>query len=108
MERVQKRAVRIIVGGIHYENYEACLIKAGLESLENRRKNLCNKFADKCIKNEKTKTMFPLREKAHKMIAREEEKFAVNFANTERLKNSSIPYMQNELNNQIRKRRKPG
>ena len=51
--------------------------------------------------------MSPLIEKEHKMIAREEEYFRVNFANTERLKNSSILYMQNELNNQIRKRRKP-
>ena len=73
LERVQKSAVRIIVGGINYENYEAGLIKAGLESLEDRRKNLCNKFADKCIKNEKTKTMFPLREKAYKMIVREKK-----------------------------------
>ena len=47
---------------------------AGLESLEDRRRNICNKFADKCLKNETTKTMFPLREKAHKMIAKEEKK----------------------------------
>ena len=34
LERVQKCAVRIIVGGQNYENYESGLIKAGLESLE--------------------------------------------------------------------------
>ena len=54
--------------------------------------------------------MFPLREKTHKMHARNEEEFRVNFANTKRLKISSIPFMQNELNNEgkIRRRRKPG
>ena len=56
----------------------------------------------------KTAPMFPLRDKTHTMISREEEKYTVNFANTERFKKSSIPYMQNELNNQIRKRRNPG
>ena len=107
LERVQKSAVRIIIGK-NYESYEDGLRKAGLESLEDRRENLCSKFANKCLKNEKTKTMFPLRIKTHKMEARREEIFTVNFANTERLKISSIPYMQNELNNEIRQRRRPG
>ena len=54
--------------------------------------------------------MFPLREKTHKMHARNEEEFKVNFANTKRLKISSIPFMQNELNSEvkIRRTRKPG
>lgn len=43
-------------------NYEVGLIKAGLESLENRRINCCSKFADKCL-IEKTKPMFPPKEK---------------------------------------------
>ena len=54
--------------------------------------------------------MFPLREKTHKMHARNEEELKVNFANTKRLKISSIPFMQNELNSEvkIRRTRKPG
>ena len=109
LERVQKSAIRIILGK-SYENYEDGLKKVDLESLEDRRKNLSLKFATKSLKNEKTKPMFPLREKTHKMHARNEEEFKVNFANTKRLKISSIPFMQNELNSEvkIRRTRKPG
>ena len=64
------------------------------------------------LKNEKTETMFPLRKKVHTMDNRCEEKYKVNFAKTERMKKSSIPYMQNELNievkNNMKKLRKPG
>ena len=57
--------------------------------------------------------MFPERKKLHKMEKREEETFQVNHANTERLKKSSIPFMQRKLNetknisedNQNRKRK---
>ena len=42
--------------------------------------------------------MFPLRIKDHPMEIREEEKFVVHRANTERLKKSAIPYMQRLLN----------
>ena len=42
--------------------------------------------------------MFPLRVKDHQMEIREEEKFVVCHANTERLKKSAIPYMQRLLN----------
>ena len=45
--------------------------------------------------------MFPLGEKIHKRHARNESEFKVNFANTKRLKMSSIPYMQNELNSGV-------
>ena len=56
----------------------------------------------KSLKNEKTKPMFPPREKTHKMHARNEEQFKVNFVNTKRLKISSIPFMQNELNSEVK------
>ena len=46
------------------------------------------------------------------MDVRNGEKYTVNHANTERLKNSSIPYMQRMLNFdhelQLRKKRNPG
>ena len=100
LERVQKAAVRIILG-TKFENYEDALIKVNLESLEVRREELCQKFAKKCVKseNERAKSMFPIKDKFHNMNTRKEEFFVVNHANTERLKNSSIPYMQRLLNN---------
>ena len=69
-----------------------------LETLYMRRENLCLKFAQKCVRNKKTKHMFPLKNKTHKMEIRNTEKFKVQYANTERLKDSSIPYMQHLLN----------
>ena len=58
----------------------------------------------KCVKNPKLNHMFPLNCKYHEMITRDQEKYMVHFANTERLKNSSIIYMQNLLNeNEARK-----
>ena len=111
LERIQKSAIRIIIGK-HYLNYKDGLKKVGIDSLEDRRITLCTKFAKNCLKNKKTETMFPLRKKIHTMDNRCEEKFKVNFAKTERMKKSSIPYMQNELNsgqkNNMKKLRKPG
>ena len=97
LERVQRAALRIILGK-DFKNYDDALIKADLDSLENRREVLCQKFAEKCLKNEKTKDLFPNREKAHCMKTREEEQFSVNFANTGRLMKSAIPHMQRILN----------
>ena len=42
--------------------------------------------------------MFPLNNKNHQMITREEEKYMVQFANTARLQNSAVLYMQKLLN----------
>ena len=50
------------------------------------------------IKNDVAKKMFPSNEKLNKMDIRSKEKFKVQFANTERLKNSAIIYMQKLLN----------
>ena len=44
------------------------------------------------------KKMFPLKDKHHDMQTRQPEKYVVQHANTERLKKSSIIYMQNLLN----------
>ena len=112
LERVQKCAVRIILGE-NFTNYDEALIHADLESLKERREILSKTFAQKCLKNNKTKTMFPVRDKDHSMNLRNQEHFEVKFANTERLKNSAIPSMQRILNsdyleNQERRIRNPG
>ena len=109
---MQKCAVRIILGE-NFTNYEEALIKSDLDSLKNRRENLSRTFAKKCLKNSKTKSMFPVKEKNHNMNIRTEEHFQVDFANTERLKKSAIPSMQRILNtdysdNQAKRVRNPG
>ena len=102
LERVQKAAVRIILGK-NYTNYENALIKADLEPLKKRRDELCKTFAEKCIESEHepTKKMFPRNKKKHSMKMRESNKFKINHANTLRLQQSAIPFMQRLLNNNI-------
>ena len=96
LERVQKVAVRIIVG--NYEDYGKALEKLDLEPLSDRRVELCKKFAIKCTENQKMKEMFPLKQKAHDKNLRKEEKYVVKHARTDRLRKSAIPFMQRLLN----------
>ena len=96
LEGVQKIACKIILQE-SYSSYETALKKLNLDSLKDRRNLLCLKFAQKCLKNDKTKSMFPLSEENHH-YTRIQEKFKVKHANTDRLKNSAIPQMQRLLN----------
>ena len=102
LERVQKAAVKIMLGE-KYTDYENGLLKVDLDKLSERRENLCLKFAKNCLKSEKTKDLFKMNEKTHNMEVRNTEIFQVNHANTGRLKDSPIPYMQRLLNSDANK-----
>ena len=68
-------------------------------------------FARKCSESEKERAtdIFKKTEKIHRMITRNEEIYEVKYAKTERLKKSTIPYLQRLLNSDERKtRRRPG
>ena len=82
------------------------MARANLEKLEIRREFLCKNFAEKCLKNDKVKDIFKPRIKNHIMKTREEEIFDVKFAHTERLKKSTIPYIQRMLNQDKTQKRK--
>ena len=99
LERVQKSAVRIILGS-DYKGYDDARIKVNLDALEERREYICKNFAKKSIKSENVRSneIFKEREKIHSMKTRNEECFEVNYAKTERYKKSAIPYMQKLLN----------
>ena len=62
-------------------------------------------FAQKCLKNPKMKDLFPPNKCTHTMETRCHEHFEVFHANTQRFQNGSIIYMQNLLNNEIKRRR---
>ena len=97
MERVQKAALRVILGA-EYLNYKDALTLAKLESLEERRGLISLKFAKNCLKNENFSKLFPLKRKNHAMNVRNPDKYVVKSANTERYKNSTIPFLQRQLN----------
>ena len=88
-----------------YDGYENALKMARIESLEDRREIMSLKLAKKCLNNDNYSKLFPLNKLNHGMSLRNPMKYAVKKANTERLKRSSIPYMQNLLNLDNRKRK---
>ena len=95
IERVQKVAMRIILKE-EYECYENALSECSLQTLSERRDQLCLSFAKKCKNNERTSDMFPSND--HPYNTRNPEKFYVTPANTNRLAKSAIPHMQRLLN----------
>ena len=102
LERVQKSAIKLIMGK-RYSDYNDALKCLNLEKLSERRKKLCLNFAKKSIKHEKAKQLFPLNNSKKQL--RNTEMFKVNFGNTGRYQKSTIPYLQNLLNeNEERKR----
>ena len=88
-------ALRVILKS-DYESYENALLLTGLDTLDQRRTILCEKFAKNCVKNNKMQHMFPLNPSS--VETRNLEKYHVQHATTSRLADSAIPYMQRLLN----------
>ena len=105
LERVQKSALKLILKD-RYTNYNDALNVVKMESLEMRREKLCLKFAKACLKNEKLSDMFPKNKKDHAMDKRQNEKFVIRNARTERLQRSAVIHMQRLLNNEDLENRK--
>ena len=97
IERVQRTSLKVILGEA-YMDYESALDLCGLETLFKRRESRCLTFGLRSIKHPKHKQMFPLNEISETNQLRNKNKFKVNFARTSSYKNSSIPYIQNMLN----------
>ena len=96
LERIQKSAMRIILQE-DYSTYDQALEDLMLSKLSDRREKLSLKFAKNCVKNELTSDLFPLNHSGA-MSTKFREKFRVTFANTSRLKDSAVPYLQRLLN----------
>ena len=58
IERVQKTALRIILGE-DYLDYQTALVHTGLPSLKQRRADLCLQFAIRNVKNVTDYGLFP-------------------------------------------------
>ena len=97
LERTQKGFAKLVLGH-KYHDYESALLRLDLVKLSERRIQLMTKFAKSSIENRKLDKYFILRKSDHPMDLRKPEKYKVTRTNTERFKNSSIPYMQKLLN----------
>ena len=73
LERIQKSALRIILGN-KYQSYKEALGSLGLETLTNRKEILFRKFAEKCLQVKQMKTIILMKhEKIHTMTLRKTE-----------------------------------
>ena len=61
LERVQKAAVKVILGK-EYKSYDEALCELKLESLHERREAMALKFVKKSLENSNFSKLFPLRE----------------------------------------------
>ena len=99
IERVQKAAVRVIMGK-DFTTYKNGLRKLKLETLEKRREILCINFAKNCLKTDQVKGLFPLHHSKHIMKKRKHKKFKTKRIKTKRMKKSALPYMRKLLNDE--------
>ena len=97
IERVQKTALHIILGG-DYTSYSSALEVMGLVPLETRRTALCLKFAKKAEKNTKFQNWFvPSQTKPN--TRQKKYKYCPVYSNHDRFANSPISYLTKLLNN---------
>ena len=66
--------------------------------LVTRREKLILAYGRKCLKLEQTRELFPINKNIPTLKLRTRDKYIVTPANTERLKNSTVPYIQRMLN----------
>ena len=101
IEIVQKKAFAVILGR-QYENYELALEKLQLDRLDDRRTELCYKFALKCTLSAKHSGMFP-RVPAHSINLRNPKTFNEPKCKTSRYYNSPVPFLSRLLNARSKK-----
>ena len=99
IERVQKRACKIILGYNKYNSYQHALSKCDLEPLSTRRENHCLKFAQSLPSCDRTSGLLPLRRKeVHGRSLRNDSEYSRLPVRTSRFGNSPVPYYIKLLN----------
>ena len=104
MERVQKSAVRIILGK-PYESYTETLKELEMKRLSERRDWICLKFAKTSLRLENFKRLFPKQKNKHEMETRQHERYHVKRSYGKRYAVSAIPSMQRLLNQENKKQK---
>jgi hypothetical protein len=98
LERIQRRALRIILGA-RYEDYDQALEECNLDSLHDRRVNICEKFANSLRESPTFNSWLPRQRKEEVQYRlRNGDQFKVPKCNTQRYKQSAIPYFISILN----------
>ena len=102
LERTQKAFAKLILKNKYNDDdengCENALLILNLETLQKRRKDLCLNFTKSCIKNDKLTDLFHEKNQTNSINLRNAEKYEVFSVNTDRMRKSSVIYMQNLLN----------
>ena len=101
LERIQKTCLKVILGDT-YEDYQSALSTCGLKTLFERREKRCLDFSIKCLKNTRNQRIFPANPDHNNRVG-ESEPYQVNFARTDKYKDSAVPYCQRLLNKHFMK-----
>ena len=97
LERTQRTFAKLVLGQ-NFKNYDDALIKLNLLPLNQRKENLCLKFAQSSLENGTMTDLITLNDKKHIMETRHFSTYQVDSSNTARYGKSSVPFMQNLLN----------
>ena len=98
IERVQKSFLHIVLGDKYY-NYESALGVVKLETLKDRRTQLCLAFAVKASKHPKHKRWFVPNNPPGAKTRSKKDQFKPPLFRLKRFAKSPIPYLTNLLNN---------
>ena len=96
LDRLQAHALRYIFG--KDMSYKKMRDRAGVTTLRERRVELCDKFASKCLKSDRFRHWFPRRVPQRVTRVRPNEQYIESFARCERLRNSPLHFMRRRLN----------
>ena len=98
IERTQKRALRIILGG-DYTRYSDALLSLNIPSMHQRRVKLCLKFANNVLSSPNFRYLLPeIRNPDRLLRSAKRRKVKEIQCNTDRYFNSSIPYLARLIN----------
>ena len=99
LERAQRVCLKVILSEM-YIDYASSLEMCSLSTLHNRRQKRCTTFSLRALKHQKHKHMFPISENysVNTYELRNPEKYTVNFSSGEKYKQSTIPFLQRNLN----------
>ena len=97
IERIQKRALRLILGS-DYSSYSEALETLKIPSMSQRRQQLCLKFGKSLLKSPKFKYLLPLRDSVRTLRNNPGNQVQEFLCNNDRYFNSTIPYLARLLN----------
>ena len=95
IERLQAQALKCIYGP--FVSYATMREKAEVTTLRQRRIDICDKFAVKCINSRRFTHWFPLRVSG-RAGNRRGDKYLEKYARCDRLRNSPLYYMRRRMN----------